>query len=511
MKIVVVEDEKSIRNGLSNMLPRISPDYQVVGAAANGVEGMEVIFRSRPDLVIMDIQMPEMDGLTMLSRLRDQGVHCKVIVLTAYSDFAYAKRAIELGIENYLLKPIKIPELQKTLASVEKVLAEEKGAEKLQEWELSLEQLFRGSILAELTIDDELNRITKEKYGLDAREPLAMFAVWLGEHYDHNVGTAQRILEEYTGRVGDYQRCIIRFSRYQMIGLMIYQIKDAEIIRKRFEDAVVSVLGRALPRKTVYGWMECAGLQEVSDAFNELLTNRMWNLSFPDGTLISPQLILETELTPLKYPLDMEAQIRQAVAERNPISFERVIRYFTHSCRDVVHHPDEIREVAVRCCLSILSLGRAIGKVKEPVSAQNMVGHITQAVTWDEIWEVVSKLYQAVIVEEETDTSVSPLIKRARSIIEEYYNQGITLEELAQKLCVSEEYLSSQFKKETGVSFKDTVKKYRIDKIKELLLHSNLKRNQIADMVGYSDPKYMSKVFKEEVGMLPADFRKSGQ
>ena len=86
--------------------------------------------------------------------------------------------------------------------------------------------------------------------------------------------------------------------------------------------------------------------------------------------------------------------------------------------------------------------------------------------------------------------------------------QGITLEELAERLCVTDEYLSMLIKKETGMSFTETVRRMRIERIKELLLHSGLKLNQIAEMVGYSDQKYMSKVFKEEVGMLPAQFRK---
>ena len=88
------------------------------------------------------------------------------------------------------------------------------------------------------------------------------------------------------------------------------------------------------------------------------------------------------------------------------------------------------------------------------------------------------------------------------------YLKEHTLEELAERLCVTDEYLSTLIKKETGMSFTETLRKVRIERMKELLLHSGLKLNQIAEMVGYSDPKYMSKVFKEEVGMLPAQFRK---
>lgn len=86
---------------------------------------------------------------------------------------------------------------------------------------------------------------------------------------------------------------------------------------------------------------------------------------------------------------------------------------------------------------------------------------------------------------------------------------GITLEEAASQLYVSEEYLSSQFKKETGYNFTETVRKYRIEKIKELLRTTKYKMNQIAGLVGYSDPKYMSKVFKEEEGILPTEYRRN--
>ena len=107
------------------------------------------------------------------------------------------------------------------------------------------------------------------------------------------------------------------------------------------------------------------------------------------------------------------------------------------------------------------------------------------------------------------ETSVSQMVQKAKELIWKYYSEGITLEEIARKLFVSEEYLSTQFKKETGSSFTETVRRCKIEKVKQLLLDTPLKLNQIAELAGYSDPKYMSKVFKEEVGMLPSEFRKS--
>ena len=111
--------------------------------------------------------------------------------------------------------------------------------------------------------------------------------------------------------------------------------------------------------------------------------------------------------------------------------------------------------------------------------------------------------------EEDIDRSLSPLVCKAVQLVRKYYDQGITLEEIAGHLFVSEEYLSTQFKKETGSGFAETVRRYRIDRIKGLLLGTKLKLNQIAELTGYADSKYMSRVFKEETGMLPTEFRKS--
>ncbi len=97
MKIAVVEDEKPIREGLVHILNKISPEYQVVGSAENGAEGLILLEEEMPDLIMLDIQMPDMDGLQMLKEARARGIYTKVIILTAYSDFSYAKKSNRTG------------------------------------------------------------------------------------------------------------------------------------------------------------------------------------------------------------------------------------------------------------------------------------------------------------------------------------------------------------------------------------------------------------------------------
>ena len=180
MKIAVVEDESSIRNGLAKIIKKLDPEYELVGTAGNGLEGLHLVQNTEPDLVIMDIQMPEMNGLDMLEHLRKDGYTGRAVVLTAYSDFDYAKRAIGMNIDNYLLKPIKIQELRETLWNIRNVLEKERGIENMQEKFLSLPQIFKGCMLAELPVDEELNKLTLREYGLDIKDSLEVFSIWMG-------------------------------------------------------------------------------------------------------------------------------------------------------------------------------------------------------------------------------------------------------------------------------------------------------------------------------------------
>lgn len=505
MRIVVVEDEVFIRNGLGKMLGKIDPSYELVGKAADGEEGLAVICQQKPDLIITDIQMPKLDGLAMLARLRRDGFAYKAVVLTAYSDFQYAKMAIELGIENYLLKPIKLSELAKTLRQVEQSL----NLEKRQDSLLSLKHMIHSCILGSQVIDEQLKQLVKERYEMNVEDPLGVLLVWLGNGYKAYEAQAERLLREIGGRMQDIRFCLIESERYSLILMVLYHVEDLNQLRQRMEVSVMPVLCQAIKGELVCAWRVSPSLRDIEAVFDQLLADRAWNLSFGSDVMITPERIASAEPVPLKYPPNLDSQASQALIGQKKSEFEQCFYRLHQACQDAVHEPQDIREVCVRYCMTVTGLAKQMGYLKQDVTTQSFLQAITEALTWKDIKQVLSRIYELIHFNREEDQDVSLLIKRAVQLIEEYYNQGITLEEIAQKLRVSEEYLSAQFKKQTGITFSETIRQYRINKVKELLLNSNLKLNQIADMAGYSDPKYMSKVFKEETGMLPAEYRKS--
>lgn len=131
-KILIVEDEMLQRQGLIQATPWQEHDCQVIGDAANGADGLRLAVLLKPDIVITDIHMPDMDGLTMIERIKD-GVDCEFIILSGYGQFEYAKRAVSLGVKGYLLKPVDDDEFLDVLDKTVQIVAQKRQYHRLRE------------------------------------------------------------------------------------------------------------------------------------------------------------------------------------------------------------------------------------------------------------------------------------------------------------------------------------------------------------------------------------------
>lgn len=268
------------------------------------------------------------------------------------------------------------------------------------------------------------------------------------------------------------------------------------------------MLSSKVSGKLVLSWSVCRGLLKVRDSVVETTRILEWNLILGKKVLLTKQKLDELDLYPLKYPLHLEEQARQALDSNDLKAFKSVLRKFRDYCREKPCSVQEMKEAFTRLALNLIHVASEVGAAESQSQVQQFLKTISEASSWTDMEDKFETFFECLTIKNAKDGEVSLLIQKALQYIQQYYNQGITLEETATKLHVSEEYLSSQFKKETGRTFTETIRRYRIENVKELLLKSSLKLNQIADMVGYSDPKYMSKVFKEEVGMLPLEYRK---
>ncbi len=350
MRIVVVEDEIRIREGLCNLIGKISAEYEILGQASNGKEGMELILFANPDLIITDVRMPVMDGIEMLRLLKEKGIHKKAVILSAFTEFEYAKQAIVLGVSEYLVKPITVPALTETLARLNR----------------------------QIEFDRVMGAAPNRNDAVDYTYPI---------HIENDI------------------------------------------------------------KKSI-----CACDWNRTDYFKECFANY----------------------------------------------------YKSAGCSFSV-----VKEAYVRFIWAISSVSKEIGMLSEEKTNDLSVFECVSAAQGQaELAKALDAMLEALRTpKENTDETASLTVNRAIALIHEFYQAGITLDEIADKLNLTPEYLGTLFREKTGVHFTTYMKNHRTNKAKALLIGTQMKLAEIAQSVGYSDPKYFSKVFKESTGFLPSQYR----
>lgn len=217
-KVVVVEDENIVRQGIVRATDWTSLNCMVVGEASNGEEGVEVIRRLSPDLVITDIRMPKMTGIDMMRALREEGIKTHVIFLTAYDDFAYAREGIRLGIDDYVLKPFEDGRLEN---AVRDLLIKSEDATKRE----------MIGIEAELS----LKKGDKSKY-------LAAALSFIDEHYSDPELSAQMVADALGISSGHLSHLFRKETEYTMTNYILdRRMKAAKKLLKDYSHKVYEV------------------------------------------------------------------------------------------------------------------------------------------------------------------------------------------------------------------------------------------------------------------------------
>lgn len=235
-----------------------------------------------------------------------------------------------------------------------------------------------------------------------------------------------------------------------------------------------------------------------------------WNISLGDEILISYPKVTELQTGICIYPIDIEGQMKIHLCANDSTAVEKDVEDFENFFKKgMLYAPREIKECYVRFLWAMINVAKETGTLDAgKLEQQALLEQIMAAKTQREMRKVVNLLMKEIGQKEDDDT-VHLTVKRAQSLIQEFYQTGITLDEIAAKLNITPEYLGTRFHKELGVNFSTYMKNFRIAKAKEMLIGTQLKLKEISGQVGYSDPKYFSKVFKETTGQLPADYRKT--
>ncbi len=510
IQVLIVDDEPKLREGLRHLIPWGELGYHVIATAANGYDALDKYRLHRPELLIVDIRMPEMDGLELIERLRGQGEECRVLILSGYADFEYAQKAISHRIDGYLLKPVHEEELISHLKQLQVDIAKRQHLKRIVQEAPAKNQegLLRGLLQPDNGGGDTISGYAAA-LGL-ADGGCEVMLVELLDQEQAGQDNGWRVAAAAERHFASFEQGMF-FSLPPYIGLLLSpplagqrdydQLHDnwSEFMSKEGSGFIAAAGGAvACPEDAALSFMRAS----------ELLRHSFF---YPKHTLIRSGM-------PDAYEgAKPDAPDRQESEHRLQLAVE------TGSIHSIAQHVHELSA-------SLLASGSDEARFKETfVRALNAVlvrlepAHPDIRGYADRELAPISALYQShyladlqeqvILFLESVSSQVtsgargSEVVKMTE-LIHLHYNENLKLETLSELFNYNTAYLGQMFKNATGEYFNTYVDKVRIEKSKAFLAQG-MKVYEVAEKIGYMNPDYFNAKFRKYEGVSPTSYRKT--
>lgn len=533
LRVFLVEDETIIRETLRDTVPWAQCGYTFVGEAGDGEMALPLIRQTKPDVLITDIRMPFMDGLALSKLVLQEFPQMKVIILSGYDDFEYAQKAIGLGVERYLLKPITKSTLMTVLEEVREKIRGERAQQnylaqfhqEAQDYEQYARRRFFERIVAgQLSVQQIYEQA--EKLDLDLRAPCYNIALVSampesGSGSEAYSEPAARIRDELVGHFLKHPEYVLfRWNLTTYAVLILGDRADMERIIRRCVDKARQLYETYGPE---LNWYVAVGtptqrLSTLPGCFEE--TSRLWAYRhiLPEQHILSVKTVSPLTGTGSDHDLsglDM-AKVNPAVftGVMQSASAQEVSSFvdeYVHSLLDALDSKPFCQYLMLSARFTATQYVESLGiSQKEFLSSVNCLNMVGQQVSTGDLKRYLSDiLLRAIELRDKvTGSQYKSLLKQAvRYIDANYPCEDISLNRVAKEVNISPNYLSAVFSQEMGTTFVEYLTAKRMEKARELLRTSDLRSGEIAVAVGYKDSHYFSFLFKKTQGCTPRDYR----
>lgn len=537
MKVFLVEDEYIVREGIKNNIDWEKNGYDFCGEASDGELAFPMISEKRPDIVITDIRMPFMDGIELSRMIKEEYPEIKIIILSGHEEFEYAKAAIQIGVEEYLLKPINGDELLQVVNRVaQKIKEENESRETLQEgegdenFEYAKRQLLSSLIDDNASLSDAMEQGKKIHLNLMAQCYNIMMLKLQRKNKEQ--GFSQRILELYktmedTLKEQDGQS--IMFDRAPEGKVILFMGSGEEEIRRNM-DVFAGQFREILPEYEDVTYFGSVGvpvmrLRELGESYEAASHGFSYRFLTEPNQIVDNHTVFDQTRNEKKFScsigsVDIQNLDKQKIesflkgGEMDEIHF--FVEEYMKNTGDAGKNSMIFRQYIVMDMffaashfLTQITDGREqLGEPFEsPEQMQKIVSDLEATVVY--IKELFTKVMQ--VRDAQTTEHNSDVVENAKKYISEnYHDEELTLNTVAHEVNVSPNYLSAMFSQKTGQTFVKYLTDVRMHRAKELLKCTSKRSNEICEEVGYRDPHYFSHLFKKNVGCSPIQYRERG-
>ena len=530
LRVFLAEDESIIRETLRDTVPWAQCGYTFVGEAGDGEMALPQIRQTRPDVLITDIRMPFMDGLELSRQVLREFPRMKVIILSGYDDFEYARQAISIGVERYLLKPITKNHLISVLGEVKAKLEEEQARQnhldrfrlEAQDYEQYARRSFFEKIVAGQLSPEQINAHAGK---LDLDLEAQGYTIALVSAMPEQPGAAgayseasARLREELVAHFLKYPEYVL--FRWNLTTYAVLIKSDSSRMDECVRRCIAAVRTRYETCGAEFGWYiavatPVTGLDRLPGCFREV--SRLWAYRhiLPEQHILLGETVDRgsrdhdlSELDVSKLNPGVITGMLQSASVQEVPSF---VEEYVHSLADALESKPfcQYLMLSVRFAATEFVQNLEISQ-KEFLSQLTCLDMVGQSVTTEELKRYLSEILQRAIRlrDRAAGSQYRNLLKEAvRYIDANFRTEDISLNRVAREVNISANYLSAVFSQEMGATFVEYLTARRMEKARELLRTTDLRSGEVAVAVGYKDPHYFSFLFKKTQGCTPRDYR----
>ncbi len=524
--VVLADDEPIILRSLKAAIPWEELGLRVVGEARNGEEAQQVVSEVKPHIVISDIRMPTIDGITLMKQVMTEHPGLIFIFISGYGEFDYAREALRQGAFDYMLKPIDHDELTEILVKARERLDGERQrqleSERLMHSVQALSLLARERMFAEMIEgnqkplqhlqwleNSELNQ-TYFMMIVQLEHYEAMNRQWTAEEKRLWFFAIRNILEEWSGQNGGLTVFPFRSGEW----VLLFQKDSRERKLRLGEEMLRTIRSNSKLACSVGISPEAYGLEQLSQAYEgalQALHQRFY--SGGEGVFIEeePRGAQDGQSDVKgRYPKHLESQLAESV---RTLDVERLGALFGQ-LKSYIEQEGFSAEIARRFIVQLaVILDQQLEYVHAPHgggSMEELLQQLEEAATLDELIGQARASFAGRIMARSTQQSREDghsAIEKAKKYIANHYHKDLGIEEVSELVDLSASHFCTLFKQVSGYTFLEYLTQCRIEKAKYILKHSDVKVYQVAPLVGYQDPKYFTQVFKRVMAMTPSEYR----
>lgn len=526
LKILIVDDEQKVCWLIEQKIQWSELKAECVGVASNGVDALRAVEELRPDIVITDIRMPDMDGLSLVRQGKEVCPECVFVVISGYAQFDYAHTAIRYGVADFLLKPIDAKELNDVLRKIaekqykktnlhEQYVREQCAAkEREQKARIIVRNLIQGP---------ELSRETRAC--IPARYPAGAWrcaAIRVEQDPQNCSAEAETFLYSrlYSVIQSLFDQTAFAYLALCDTGYLLLILNGpgeeelARIAWKKIHSAMLEEIRGfggtqaviALSGVTLSVGPLCASARQARALLQERLAE-------PEAWLIEPAGKRRPETAP---PLGKQELVlmENAAAVLDADACREILgRVFSFAAGTVSKDGAaacSMAELLFDCYLRSISEMAFISEEERKADKDQWELLLRNVTGFEMLRSVMTQFLTERLAHyrKKKEQMDSRPVLQAKNWIEAHTESLCTLQEVSAHVCISPTYLSTVFKEETGVNFKDYVIEVKMAKARQLLAGGDEKVSAVAQMVGYQDVKYFSRLFEKIVGLKPAQYRK---